>query len=118
MATYLQSKLAFKTKTKKGNIHETLNRLLVDQSKSLVRDLRHQLDRIALLEGHDPTQFTRADHLAIREQELTAIDVPAPVRQLLLNPDKNLPDLFEACIGHAVARMAADDPGLSVAAVI
>lgn len=82
---------------------------------SLIQELREVLGVLARFPGHaHSTPKDRQNWLA---SALQAIPLPAPVVDLLLMSGRQLPYLFEDCIGQAAARLAADALGDRVAAV-
>ena len=87
-----------------GKKRDELLQTLVRQFKVFVAKIRREADHLAQSVGHDPASFSRDEHRAFREQQVRTMDVAEDVKTLLLNPDQELPDLFEACIGCAVAR--------------
>lgn len=89
---------------KNGKNRDELLQVLVRQLKVFVAKIRREADHLAQSVGHDPAPFSRDEHRAFREQQVRTMDVAEDVKTLLLNPDQELPDLFEACIGCAVAR--------------
>lgn len=82
---------------------------------SLIQELRELLEVLARFPGHaHASPKDRQNWLAAA---LQAIPLPAPVVDLLLASGRQLPYLFEDCIGQAAARLAADALGDRVAAV-
>lgn len=92
-----------------GPLRQSLLKELNNSINGLVQTLRHELEGYALATGHEPGLFTKEDWRNWLVSELQDIPLAIPVRDLLLSPDRQLPFLFEECIGQAAARFAASD---------
>lgn len=102
---------------RQGPDRHELSRQLSGLCSNLVEDLRGELEAIALAAGQEPEHFTAADYAGWLAEELDAIPVLPPVRDRVLAAADRIPDLFEACVGQAMARLAAGERGQPVAAV-
>ncbi len=100
-----------------GQKRNSLQQRLSNQVKVFVLEMRQALDRIAASVGHDPAFFSAEEHQTFLAEELKALNLSDAEKMFVVKNGEKLPNLFEACIGCAVARMANDRFHHSVAAV-
>lgn len=100
-----------------GLLRQTLREDCQLFATSLIQELCQVLGGLARSPSQGHAHSTPRDRRNWLASALQAIPLPAPVVDLLLVSGRQLPYLFEDCIGQATARLAADALGDRVAAV-
>ena len=72
--------------------------------RSFLKELKCGLERLNQSAGNAASSFSAEEQQAWREDELSALSLPESLKKLLFSEMK-LADLFEACVGAALARI-------------